>query len=564
MEVLELEPLKKKTLKLFLVETEFRVNWWLQPPPKNELDFFSNPKINSREYIQFIENLVQKYQPDFVAIERGLRTDDEFLYDNPLIDVFKQHNIPCEMVDISENAANYIESILDDKRSLLKRIKKEVLSLSSSEKGKIDNHYLQRLIQWGSYLEEECNYEENEVRYKIREAWMMKGILNLANKLGSSELKDKKEITAFLICDKDHFDGFTKLADELGINLTKIHLKKSIKNVENVNSLAGLINHSILEIIPVKVKKKGKQVKILYIFDTDDYTSPFDINMAYDAGFDVVVPFSKVTAKTATKLTQDAIFSRSPKTPTAFFVGGSNVKEAELIAKKVLKALVPPFEYPVIIDPRGSHTTASAIVAKTQVLAQDHGIESLSGKKVVILGTGPVGRIAAILASKLQCQTVLVETWDQLSEEFVKELATNLTKEAGKDATVITGKFAVTNEKIFEVVKDADIIWSVAAAGVQILSKEILSKLPPNKIIIDINAVPPTGVENLKPKHDNVEIYPGIYGTGALALGRLKYMIESKILKEAANTKGRKVFDYNLAFKIAQALLQGKKITVAA
>jgi methylene-tetrahydromethanopterin dehydrogenase len=195
-------------------------------------------------------------------------------------------------------------------------------------------------------------------------------------------------------------------------------------------------------------------------------------------------------------------------------------------------------------------------------MARDHDME-LAGKKVVVLGTGPVGRIAAILAAKLHCQTVLVETWDGASEASVKELAKDLTQEAGEDATEITGEFALTPERKIELLTDADIIWSVAAAGIEILSEEIMTQLPPNKLVIDINAVPPLGIAGLKSKDDNKEIFPGIYGTGALALGGLKYQIENNILKQAAATKGKQVFDYNLAFEVGRGLLAGKKILIA-
>jgi len=223
---------------------------------------------------------------------------------------------------------------------------------------------------------------------------------------------------------------------------------------------------------------------------------------------------------------------------------------------------VPPFEAPVVIDPRGSHTTAAAVVAKTLAMASDHGIGDLEGKKVVVLGTGPVGRIAAVIAAKLHCKTILVETWDGASETSVKDLARDLTTEAGDFAYEIHGAFATTDEQKFEIVKDADVIWSLAAAGIQILTEDLMQKLPPTKIVIDVNAVPPAGIAGLKANYDNTEIYPGIFGTGALALGRVKYETESKILKEAAKTKGKKVFDYNLSFDMAQEILMGKKVTV--
>jgi len=78
---------------------------------------------------------------------------------------------------------------------------------------------------------------------------------------------------------------------------------------------------TIIELTPIKIKKADKSDKICYFFDTDDNASPFDINMAYDAGFDVVVPFNNVTKDNVTKLVQDAIFSRKPKriTSTNYF-----------------------------------------------------------------------------------------------------------------------------------------------------------------------------------------------------------------------------------------------------
>lgn len=330
-------------------------------------------------------------------------------------------------------------------------------------------------------------------------------------------------------------------------------MRKITQNNEIGNRIERILGRkSIIELTPIKIKKKDTSDKICYFFDTDDNASPFDINMAYDAGFDIVVPISRMTADQVPKLVQDAIFSRKPKAPTAFFIGGSNVKEAEKIAKKVIESLVPPFECPVIIDPRGSHTTASAIVAKTLQVARMHGFLDLSGKKIICLGgTGPVGQIAALIASKFNAKVIITSR----REQFVKELAERLTKKVGKGATKITGELANSDGHYLKLVKDADIIWSVGKAGVQILSSEIMNQLPPNKIVVDINLVPPYGIEGIRPKHDNEEIYPGIFGIGALAVGRLKANSEGEILKEAAKTKGTKVFDYNNAFEVAKKLL---------
>ena len=55
----------------------------------------------------------------------------------------------------------------------------------------------------------------------------------------------------------------------------------------------------IIDIVVKKPKKVQEKVQtILYFMDTDEFTFPFDINIAYDAGFDVVVPLANVTATT--------------------------------------------------------------------------------------------------------------------------------------------------------------------------------------------------------------------------------------------------------------------------
>lgn len=560
MKVLELKPLKTKNLKLVLIESEFPIDWWFEATAQKKHDLVWNLHLISREYLNLIENLTVKYHPDFAIEEKGSRWEDIISNEDLLESLFRENKIPYKMVDISENAENYLSSNLEAQRVLIKKLIKSIEDSKENKDKKVlkDDFEFQRMVLWKEYLQQEYDFQENQIRYNVREAWMMMGILKFAKQM------IEKKLIAFFICDSRHFEGIRKLTEELGIETEEIKIQRSAKIINNPgsNSIKNIIGKSILELSPIKVKKKATLEKICYFFDTDDNASPFDINMAYDAGFDVVIPISKMTADKVPKLVQDAIFSRKPNAPTTFFIGGSNVKEGERIAKKVLKSLVPPFECPVIIDPRGSHTTASSVIAKTIEVAKEHELYDLIGKKVVILGSGPVGRIAAILAAKLNCKTYLVETWEKSSEQFIKNLAKELMEEAGENATEIVGVFATNDEKKLEIIKNADIIWSLAAAGVQILSKELMVKLK-DKIVIDINLVPPYGIENLKPKDNNKEIYPSIFGIGALALGRLKSNIEANILKEASNTKGKKVFNYNYAFEQAKKILFGNEIKIS-
>ena len=52
---------------------------------------------------------------------------------------------------------------------------------------------------------------------------------------------------------------------------------------------------------------------ILHMVTPTKHTSPFDVNMALDAGYDAVVTYNNVTLDEITGLVQDTIFSRPPR-----------------------------------------------------------------------------------------------------------------------------------------------------------------------------------------------------------------------------------------------------------
>jgi len=415
MQILELKPLKNKKLKLVLVESEFPIDWSIEKP-NNQEGIIDDLFFISREYMKFIEDIMEKSKPDFVIEDKGMRSSETSVDDDEdeFISIFKRRGIPYKMVGIPDYALNYISSPINNKKELLKKFTEEIEKYKNMGRVHYNDPHFQQLVIWRQYLKDDYKEEEDHLRFQVRESWMMMGILELAKQI------NKNNLTALFICDKSHFDGIIFLADELNIECELMNIKKITKGLVDVNSVEEVLKSSVLEIMPIKVKKREKEEKILYFFDTDDYFSPFDTNMGYDAGFDVVIPYSKITADHVTKLVQDAMFSRKIGAPTVYFIGGSNVEEADKIAQKVLEAIVAPFESPVIIDPRGAHTTASAIVAKTIEIAKKHGINNLSGRKVAILGgTGPVGQISAMIASKLGANTIITSR----REDYVKDLA---------------------------------------------------------------------------------------------------------------------------------------------
>src|SRR5450759_3773469 len=83
---------------------------------------------------------------------------------------------------------------------------------------------------------------------------------------------------------------------------------------------------------------------ILHMLTPLKHMSPFDVNMALDAGYDAVVPYTQVTLSEVQGLVQDAMFSRPPKTgtKTAVFFAGKQAIPALDMLEAARKALVPP------------------------------------------------------------------------------------------------------------------------------------------------------------------------------------------------------------------------------
>src|SRR6185436_12027622 len=84
---------------------------------------------------------------------------------------------------------------------------------------------------------------------------------------------------------------------------------------------------------------------ILHLFTPGAQASPFDVNMAADAGWQMLVPYCHVALDAVAGLTQDAIFSRGPKgtSRTGIFIGGRDVLLAADMLERARKSMFPPF-----------------------------------------------------------------------------------------------------------------------------------------------------------------------------------------------------------------------------
>ncbi len=266
---------------------------------------------------------------------------------------------------------------------------------------------------------------------------------------------------------------------------------------------------------------------ILHMFTPGKQMSPFDVNMAVDAGYDVVVPYCEVGTDNVTAMTQDAIFSRGPKgvANTGIFIGGRDVVVAADMLQHARAAMVPPFEVSVFADPSGSYTTAAALVASVERQLRKAHQTDFAGRRVLVLGgSGAVGRIAGALASQLGAQV-----W--LSSRSSTEQATRISEETNRRFNARTeGVLIRSSDTLQSVLSDTDIVFATASAGVQVINE--VERAAARKLLVaaDVNAVPPAGIAGVGVMDDGKRIGDSsAVGVGALAIGNVKYQVQHRL-----------------------------------
>jgi methylene-tetrahydromethanopterin dehydrogenase len=295
---------------------------------------------------------------------------------------------------------------------------------------------------------------------------------------------------------------------------------------------------------------------ILHMLTPGPQMSPFDVNMAADAGYQILTPYCNVTLDGVTGLVQDAIFSRGPKgaARTGLFIGGRDVLLADQMMESARKAMVPPFVVSLCGDPSGAYTTAAAMVACTEAALKRGGQDGLDGKQVLLLGgTGPVGRIAAVLCAQLGARAVL----GSHKGSAAAEQAASVT--GARFGVSLHGVSTQDADALRSALAQADVVMGVAAAGVQVASEADLAVARRLRVAVDINAVPPAGVAGVGAMDDAKPLAgTSAVGIGALAVGNVKYQVQHRLLSRMREAERPMVVGFAEAFAAAREVLAEK------
>lgn len=293
--------------------------------------------------------------------------------------------------------------------------------------------------------------------------------------------------------------------------------------------------------------------KILYFLTPAANISPFDVTIAVDAGFDMVVPLTNVELKQVAGVIQDAIFCRPPNrfNDTGIFIGGRDVHLAGDMFQSAKNAMVTPFEVGVFADPNGAYTTSSSIVALVGQVLTEHFNKGLKGCKVAVFGSGPVGVSAAMLAAQQGASVKLC----QLLADDDQAASKRFFERYKVDVEWVS---AQTNKEKTTEIADVEVIICAARAGIRILEGH-LNNAKNLLVVADTNAVPPSGVlgVNLHDLGTAVDYAHGSFRSiGPLAIGNIKYKAQLGLFKEIQTEKKTALIDLPEAYAFALSLLK--------
>jgi len=270
--------------------------------------------------------------------------------------------------------------------------------------------------------------------------------------------------------------------------------------------------------------------RILIQLDTDPQPSVFDAIVAIDAGVDRLLQYGNVKPEQVRDLVHGAMYTRGPRDldRTAFFVGGANVAHGETIFSIIQETLHDPFRVSCMLDCNGSNSTAAAAV-----LSASRHVKLEGSTAMVLAATGPVGqRICRILANE-KCKVYISSRTMERSQEVFDKLL-----QYGCDPARLVAISTSDEAWVAKSMQESEMVFACGAAGVRLMTGEQLQRCPKLRVAVDLNAVPPLGIDGIGLTDQGVE-RDGRYDYGALGVGGLKMKIHKHSVVALFESNGK-------------------------
>jgi hypothetical protein len=291
----------------------------------------------------------------------------------------------------------------------------------------------------------------------------------------------------------------------------------------------------------------GEKPTILVQLDTDPQPSVFDAVVAVDAGVEHLFRHGEVRPQLVRDLVHGALFTRGPADlhRTALFVGGSNVAAGEAVLSAVTKTFFAGFRVSVLFDANGCNTTAAAAVLAVLRAVEAEG-GTFAGIPVAVLGaTGPVGQRVARLLARLGAIVSVgsrqIERARATAEPIAALTGGSITPFAYSDHASLGAGLA-----------GKTVVVAAGATGATLLPADVRRGLAALKFAVDLNAVPPPGIEGVDATDTGTE-RDGVRCWGALGIGGTKMKIHKKAIQELYTANDR-VLDAEQILEIGRSL----------
>lgn len=279
---------------------------------------------------------------------------------------------------------------------------------------------------------------------------------------------------------------------------------------------------------------------ILLQLDTDAQPSVFDSVVAIDAGVGHLLRHQAITAQNARERVHGAIFTRGPGDlkNTAIFVGGSDVAAGEAVLDEIRRAFFGPLRVSVMFDPSGANTTAAAAVCA----ARRH-LELAGATALVLAATGPVGQRVVRLLAREAAHVRVGSRSAERAQTVCDAVRTRYA--AAQLAAVPTG----SPDETASALDGVQVVIAAGAAGVELVSRDVLRRAGGLRVAIDLNAVPPAGIGGVEVSNRGDD-RDGVFRYGALGVGGVKMKVHKAALRRLFEANDR-VLDAEELYAIA-------------
>jgi methylenetetrahydrofolate/methylenetetrahydromethanopterin dehydrogenase (NADP+) len=285
--------------------------------------------------------------------------------------------------------------------------------------------------------------------------------------------------------------------------------------------------------------------KILIQLDSSPQPSVFDRVVAVDAGADDVFSYGGVQPGQVRDLVHGAVFTRGPSDlrSTALFIGGNDLALGERLLREAEAAMLPQFglRVSIMLDVHGANTTAAAAT-----FAAGRHLEFRTSRCLVLGATGPVGQRLVRLLVGLGAEVRVGSRQVSRAEEVCGQIRSKLPQ--AKVEPRSTG----SSDDLHRTLDGCSLVVGAGAAGAVLLPESVRKKHGELRVLIDLNAVPPPGIEGVQAA-DKGQDRDGALCYGAIGVGGIKMKLHKLVIARLFE-RNDQIFDAEQIYALAAGL----------